>query len=302
MHAQSVKLKLVTRDGQMVGLTSPRTSVGRSEDNMVHVDSPYMSRHHIEIIFDGRAYGVVDLGSAHGTMLNGKRLMPQRTYALQAGDLLTLANEPFFVVQSKATPSIPAWSMPKAGDQLAAAAMANLRMLSGQVDTVLAGVGAFIVVVSFFLGWFNASSPAANVYLEGLVTLDFSGLTFVLGFPDLGIPGSPLPLLIPLLALITLALSILRRSIRQMAAPIWALVQSGLASLGVIYMFFQLIGTRYVWGRLMQEAGLPSVLGDKLFRFRPVIGFWTTCLGFILILAAGLWIWRKRPSPSYPFR
>ena len=45
-------------------------------------------RHHCEIHQRGSAYRVEDSGSANGTFLNGKRLLPYLSHTLEDGDEL----------------------------------------------------------------------------------------------------------------------------------------------------------------------------------------------------------------------
>lgn len=52
--------------------------------------SPTVSRRHCVISCTSQGPVVKDLGSANGTYVNGKRLSPQKSYALHAGDVLAL--------------------------------------------------------------------------------------------------------------------------------------------------------------------------------------------------------------------
>src|SRR5687768_12216458 len=82
-----------------VKLDKVRTTIGRSSRNDVCVSDPFASRFHIEVRRDDSDFTVVDLGSANGTLLNGKRLAGQAP--LQPGDelrigetLISLAAQP----------------------------------------------------------------------------------------------------------------------------------------------------------------------------------------------------------------
>ena len=67
-------------------------SVGRSVNNDLVVDSPKISRSHLKILAgQDESYHVQDLGSANGTMLNGKALEKLKEYHLRAGGELQLA-------------------------------------------------------------------------------------------------------------------------------------------------------------------------------------------------------------------
>jgi hypothetical protein len=67
---------LVSRDGKILSKVTlgQRTLVGRSEHNDVCLPSPYLSRHHAAIVGTPDGYYVVDLNSANGVDLNGRRV------------------------------------------------------------------------------------------------------------------------------------------------------------------------------------------------------------------------------------
>jgi hypothetical protein len=67
---------LVSRDGKVVARVAlgQRTLVGRSEHNDVCLPSPYLSRHHAVIVGTPEGYYLVDLNSANGVLLNGRRV------------------------------------------------------------------------------------------------------------------------------------------------------------------------------------------------------------------------------------
>jgi pSer/pThr/pTyr-binding forkhead associated (FHA) protein len=67
---------LVSRDGKVLSKVTlgPRTLVGRSEHNDVCLPNPYLSRHHAVIVGTPEGYYIVDLNSANGVTLNGRRV------------------------------------------------------------------------------------------------------------------------------------------------------------------------------------------------------------------------------------
>jgi type II secretory pathway predicted ATPase ExeA len=80
---------LVSRDGKVldeVTLTQ-RTLLGRSEHNDVCLPSPYLSRHHAAIVGTPEGYYIVDLNSANGLALNGRRV---ERAVLNDQDVLTM--------------------------------------------------------------------------------------------------------------------------------------------------------------------------------------------------------------------
>lgn len=79
-----------------------RMSVGRAEDNSYVIARPQVSKHHLEMVQEGAAVTVRDLGSLNGTFVNGVRLTDARV--LRPGDVVmvdsvTLPWEEWFVVR-----------------------------------------------------------------------------------------------------------------------------------------------------------------------------------------------------------
>ncbi|MEJ2212320.1 MAG: FHA domain-containing protein, partial [Anaerolineae bacterium] len=57
--------------GRQVPLSAAGASLGRSQDNDVHVPDERASRHHARIDVQQGVYVISDLGSANGTLVNG---------------------------------------------------------------------------------------------------------------------------------------------------------------------------------------------------------------------------------------
>jgi hypothetical protein len=77
----------VTVNGRAHELTSRRFVIGRSRECDLSVNDGNASRRHAEIVREGDAYFVVDLGSTNGTELNGRRVTREE---LTDGDRITL--------------------------------------------------------------------------------------------------------------------------------------------------------------------------------------------------------------------
>ena len=60
-------------------------TLGRDVNNAIVVEDEFVSAEHAILTFRGRAWYVEDLGSTNGTTVNGQRLAPQQTLALQPG-------------------------------------------------------------------------------------------------------------------------------------------------------------------------------------------------------------------------
>ncbi len=83
---------VVATDGQSpvrFDLGGPLITVGRASDNDVIVDDPLVSRHHCQLKLQHGAYGLVDLGSRNGSMVNGQAV---QQVALGPGDLIRIGN------------------------------------------------------------------------------------------------------------------------------------------------------------------------------------------------------------------
>ena len=79
--------------GRQFSLTEQAIVLGRSEKCSVYIADPRVSRHHAEIRWDGEAVTLSDLGSANGTLLNGRRISAQET--LRDGDEIAVASAVF---------------------------------------------------------------------------------------------------------------------------------------------------------------------------------------------------------------
>jgi putative methionine-R-sulfoxide reductase with GAF domain len=111
-----------------IKLDKLRTTVGRSSRNDVCVSDPFASRFHIEVRREDRDILVVDLGSANGTLLNGKRLAGQARLSpgdeLRIGEtVLSLADEGR--VQGGARPTSLLWTdeEPEGGPEMTIASV-----------------------------------------------------------------------------------------------------------------------------------------------------------------------------------
>lgn len=77
---------------EQVALTKEVTTIGRSEDNDIHIDNPGVSTHHAMIVREGDAYYVMDAKSKNGTLVNGK---PVDRKKLEYGDLIAILKHTF---------------------------------------------------------------------------------------------------------------------------------------------------------------------------------------------------------------
>lgn len=78
--------------GKVIDLESGRSSIGRSEESVICIPLPELSRHHAELEQRDVGFILRDLGSRNGTFVNGQRL-PKHGQALQVGDTIRLGSD-----------------------------------------------------------------------------------------------------------------------------------------------------------------------------------------------------------------
>ncbi|HEY6925561.1 MAG TPA: FHA domain-containing protein [Steroidobacteraceae bacterium] len=85
-------------DSEVVHVLGRKTSVGRTPDNDLQIDTKYISRHHA-VILAGPAHTIIeDLNSTNGVLVNGRRITRQ---TLKDGDAVVIGKTMFrFAVRS----------------------------------------------------------------------------------------------------------------------------------------------------------------------------------------------------------
>jgi chromosome segregation ATPase len=79
-------------DGEVVHVLGRKTSIGRTPDNDVQIDTKFVSRHHA-VILAGPAHAIIeDLNSTNGVLVNGRRVTRQ---SLKDGDAVTIGKTQF---------------------------------------------------------------------------------------------------------------------------------------------------------------------------------------------------------------
>jgi hypothetical protein len=81
------EVAVLSWNGRRHVLEQHRSVLGRSRDADVQIEDPNISRRHAEIVQEGSAYWLVDLGSTNGTEVNGRRVQRAR---LDDGSRFTL--------------------------------------------------------------------------------------------------------------------------------------------------------------------------------------------------------------------
>jgi hypothetical protein len=81
------EVAVLSWNGKRRVLDQRRSVLGRSRDADVQIEDPNVSRRHAEIVQEGSAYWLVDLGSTNGTEVDGRRVQRAR---LDDGSRFTL--------------------------------------------------------------------------------------------------------------------------------------------------------------------------------------------------------------------
>lgn len=71
-------------------------TIGRKEDNNLHITDPYASSYHAKIYLKNEEYILEDLGSTNGTSINGEKLTGK--IVLKPGDEIKIASYDFKVI------------------------------------------------------------------------------------------------------------------------------------------------------------------------------------------------------------
>ncbi|QAT41255.1 FHA domain-containing protein [Clostridium sp. JN-9] len=71
-------------------------TIGRKQDNLIILDDPYVSSHHLKIFHRNGEIFVEDLGSTNGTLINNKRI--SGTALINSGDEIKVGSTTFKVI------------------------------------------------------------------------------------------------------------------------------------------------------------------------------------------------------------
>jgi hypothetical protein len=77
-------------------LDGDRMTIGRDPSSAIHVDDTSLSRHHADLVRNGRSWSIIDARSTNGTFVNGRRV---NEALLQAHDVLRLGQVELVVRQ-----------------------------------------------------------------------------------------------------------------------------------------------------------------------------------------------------------
>ena len=92
-------------------LQEPIITVGRDPDNVVSIEDPNISKHHVLLIKDGETYKIFDLHSVNGTTVNGHRIT---AVTLKEGDAVRIGylDLTYEIAQVAPSPNAPVGTPP----------------------------------------------------------------------------------------------------------------------------------------------------------------------------------------------
>src|SRR5260221_953712 len=95
---------LIGPQGKII-LKSTVLTVGSSPENSLVINSVKVSAHHAEIRPEEQGYSITDLGSIHGTYVNGERLDFSTPHMLTPGNSITISDTTFTYELEESTKS-----------------------------------------------------------------------------------------------------------------------------------------------------------------------------------------------------
>ncbi len=105
--SEAMTARLVVMAGPLIGasfvLAGAETVVGRSPDCSIQLGTPGVSRRHCKLTTIKSRIYIEDMGSANGTIVNGRGLQPLFRQELQHGDRIKVLDSEFFFLSPKAT-------------------------------------------------------------------------------------------------------------------------------------------------------------------------------------------------------
>lgn len=101
--APCLHIKEGDREGIQVDLNTFPFTIGRARECHFVIDSPDVSRLHVEFEFDHQQVFITDMGSTNGTYLNNHPIEPRKPAKLRAGDEINVGNVMTFIFDDPAT-------------------------------------------------------------------------------------------------------------------------------------------------------------------------------------------------------
>jgi len=73
----------------------PTTNIGRNVNNNIIINEPLVSRYHARIVYREQKFFLEDLGSTHGSKVNGEQIKLQE---IKNGDTISIASTPILFI------------------------------------------------------------------------------------------------------------------------------------------------------------------------------------------------------------
>ena len=80
----------------------PTTNIGRNVNNNIIINEPLVSRYHARIVYRNQKFFLEDLGSTHGSKVNGEWIKIQQ---IKNGDTISIASTPILFID-RSSPTI----------------------------------------------------------------------------------------------------------------------------------------------------------------------------------------------------
>jgi hypothetical protein len=146
---------IVQHTGQVFPLTTPVTTLGTDEGNVVVLADPVVSAHHARITWDPQsgAHFLEDLGSVEGTYVNERAVVGPRM--LEDGDLIRLGNTTMEFFRGSAVP------FGEEGPSI----HSRSPLIAGLIIALLAGV-TILCVLLFSLLFFGGTRGTPTVIIQ----------------------------------------------------------------------------------------------------------------------------------------
>jgi predicted component of type VI protein secretion system len=93
--------------GQTFELTEPTITLGRNDQNKLHIPHSSVSSKHAVFVLDGLDYAVRDTGSTNGTRVNGDRISINTDIKLRRNDTISFGNIDFIYDSEHVPPGRP---------------------------------------------------------------------------------------------------------------------------------------------------------------------------------------------------
>lgn len=100
MERAPYNAQLIINGQEVIPLTNPLVNIGRSRENDIVLDDPYISRHHAQLRLRFGSYTLFDTTSQSGTLVNDVAV---REHRLQPGDVIQIGKSRLVYLEDRPT-------------------------------------------------------------------------------------------------------------------------------------------------------------------------------------------------------